>query len=97
MGFFNPGETNMQPSESMREPAMVDSQTMQHGCMKVSQMDRIFGYVIRELISLAVLNPTLDTTSRHPACKTAAMVIATRSWVSEFALTEGCPAKFGQE
>jgi len=65
---------------------MVNSKTVQDGCVEIIDVYGILNNIIGEVVSLAVLKSCLDPASGHPHGKTATMVIATMVVLCQFAL-----------
>src|SRR6516225_5136306 len=58
------------------EPLVVESQKIQHGGMKVMNMNGIVHDVVRKVIGLSVNCPPLRSTAGHPHRETPRMMIA---------------------
>src|ERR1700704_5832237 len=69
-------QPEMPSLELERQFGVVDTQAVQNGRMQVMHVDRILGYVVAVIVSLAVGNAGLDATACHPDREATRMVIA---------------------
>jgi hypothetical protein len=62
----NAGQAEVAPAVAICQPRVVEAEQMQNCRVKVVDMDLADGYLIAILFWLAVDNPELDTSARHP-------------------------------
>ena len=60
------GQPEVAPLKFVRQPRVINAQTMQHRCIQVMHMHRIFDNVISIIIGLAVDRSRLGRTPGHP-------------------------------
>ena len=86
------GQAEITALESKGQLAVVDTELVQHGCVKVMHRDNVFDRVIAEFVRFTMSDSTLDTTSREPHRETVLVMITTRAPL--VVLRHRCPAKF---
>jgi len=62
--FLDTGEFLLQALELEREPFVINTKGMQHGGVKITDVDRVFDDVVAVIIGFPVVKAWLDTTTR---------------------------------
>lgn len=73
--WFNPGKFLINSLKGVSQFLVIDAQLMEHGCMEISYMDRVFGNIITvthpSLHSLSLIEPLL----RHPCGEASGVMV----------------------
>ena len=63
MGFFHASQFLIQPLEGKDEFLMVNTEEVKHGGMKIPDVYWVLDHVIAEIVGLAVVHATLDSSA----------------------------------
>src|SRR4051812_41527682 len=76
VGGLDAGQLLIEPLMANGESLMVEAQEVQHGGVKVADVDRILDDVVGEIVGFAVDHTPFDAAAAHPDGEAARMMIA---------------------
>ena len=76
----------IQALEFVGELFVINAHAMKNSCVKVVDMNGIFGDVVTEIIGFTIRDTRLGTTTRHPHAEVFGMVISTVIFFGKSAL-----------
>ena len=76
---------------------MVYSEQMEHGSVKVADIDGVFDDIVAEVVGLAVLHAAFDPAAGEPTGEAAWMMVAAIDVGCNLALAVDCAAEFTGE
>ncbi len=85
--MLHPGELLIKALELVGEAFVIIAKEMQHGGMKVTDVERILHDIVAELIRFTMDRPAFRATASHPHGEAARMVIAPIIFFTEATLT----------
>ena len=78
--FYNPTrdvrETEIPSLRAVCQSFMIDTQDVQHGCVRVVDFDRWRNSVIAKVVSLPITEARFYTTAGQPPCEVVPVVVA---------------------
>ena len=90
---FDPCKLLIQALELVGELFVINAHAMKNRCVKVVDMNGIFGDVVTEIIGFTIRDTGLGTTTRHPHAEVFGMVISAVIFFGKSALRVDCSTK----
>lgn len=90
---FDTGKLLIQALELVGELFMINAHAMKNRCVKVVDMNGIFGDVVTKIIGFTIRDTRLSSASRHPHAEVFGMVISAVIFFGKSALRVNCSTK----
>ena len=90
---FDTGKLLIQPLKLLGELFVINAHAMKNRCVKVVDMNWIFGDVVTEIIGFTIRDSRLGTTTCHPHAEVFGMVISAVIFFGKSALRVDCSTK----
>ena len=91
---FDPGKLLIQALELVGELFVINAHAMKNGCVKVVDINGIFGDVVTKIIGFTIRDTGLGTATRHPHAEVFGMVISAVIIFGKSTLGVNCSTKF---
>jgi len=91
---FDTRKLLIQPLEFVGELFVINAHAMKNRCVKVVDVNGIFGDVVTEIISFTIRDTGFGTTTRHPHAEVFGMVISAVIIFGKSTLGVNCSTKF---